>query len=621
MFDKYLQPLRQHLTLRLTAALVSVVFVLTILFLVFIQFFYSRTILHTAENLQAQNHALLQNIMASRVKDYLDICYMTAIDAELRADLVRITNHYRNDLPIVYSSLRGNLQQYANFRSDVLAITAVASSSETVLYQRVFSGDASRSIWLSHPSGYLGELCKQAQSSDQLFLAVPDIQIRGRSIFHAVIGLRDYYNKKSIGTLIFTIDAKPLCENLSYNLKTLTKTVQFADPEELKNMTQAMLVLSSSQTILASPDISQVGSSFQPRPKSNLIETSLNRQGILLVSQIDQRQILSGISQFRNTMLMVIGVTLILYLVLLRLIFRKISRSLDQIRNGLDEVRHGSLLTRIEVSTEDELAEIAETFNNMVDRLRVTTAEREAQAMARIQAINLRRVAEIQTLESQINSHFLYNTLNVINYSAIKAKALDVSQQIRQLADVLRYIFSKSSRIVPLSSEITWLEQYLFLQKQRQGSQMTTEIQAEPEVMDWPIRKLLIQPFVENAIQHGLFTKKTGGLLRLKFKRFHDDRLLIIIEDNGTGMSQKKLDELRRLFATREIPDDLGVGLVNAWYRIRAYYNNQGAVYIQSAPNAGTRFLILLPRLEKKSDQPWWQPTDFGSDDAQDKYN
>jgi two-component system sensor histidine kinase YesM len=120
----------------------------------------------------------------------------------------------------------------------------------------------------------------------------------------------------------------------------------------------------------------------------------------------------------------------------------------------------------------------------------------------------------------------------------------------------------------------------------------------DPAAAGWPLRKLIVQPFVENAVIHGFQELRRGSCLRLEMRLFRGKYLRVVIADNGAGMPQSTLSELRKLFDSKEMPSQVGgIGLENAYARICTYYHGSARVIIRSWPGEGTRVVLLLPHL------------------------
>ena len=206
-----------------------------------------------------------------------------------------------------------------------------------------------------------------------------------------------------------------------------------------------------------------------------------------------------------------------------------------------------------------------------------------------------KRDAEIRALEAQINPHFLYNTLDTINWMAIEKEEYEISKMLRNLGVILRYSVNKSNQLATMREIEDWIEKYISLNQMRFENAFTYEINVDKETYDIRIYKLLLQPFVENAILHGFKEMEYGGLLRIDI-HLSEERsdLIIIIEDNGKGISPEILD----IFNNREeaVKDDgRSIGLHNAFSRIHMYYGDAASWYINSILGKGTVITIRLP--------------------------
>ena len=237
-------------------------------------------------------------------------------------------------------------------------------------------------------------------------------------------------------------------------------------------------------------------------------------------------------------------------------------------------------------------------MNEMLDQLEASAEERQHRMDQSMAAIEKQHLAQIAALEAQIDSHFLFNTLGGIHHQAEAVGCKTVAEQIQRLANILRYTFEKSNRVVSAREEMRWLEDYLSLQKMRFGDKFAVKLYLDPTVADWPLRKLIVQPFVENAIIHGFQELRRGGCLRLEMRPFHGRYLRVVIADNGAGMRPDTLTALRALFESEDMPTQFeGIGLGNAYARIRTYYHGNARVVVRSWPGEGTRVVLLLPRL------------------------
>ncbi len=171
-------------------------------------------------------------------------------------------------------------------------------------------------------------------------------------------------------------------------------------------------------------------------------------------------------------------------------------------------MQNGNLDIQVHVDTEDEMGQIADNFNTMTGKVKNLIAEVT-------EITQKQKNAEIRALEAQINPHFLYNTLDSINWMAIEKEEYEISKMLRNLGIILRYSINKSNQMVTIAEMADWLEKYVSLQKMRFNNAFICEVYVSEEAKNIRIHKLLIQPFVENAILHGFKGIEGGGILRV----------------------------------------------------------------------------------------------------------
>ena len=247
----------------------------------------------------------------------------------------------------------------------------------------------------------------------------------------------------------------------------------------------------------------------------------------------------------------------------------------------------GNFDTRVKIDNKmpREVELIATQFNDMLGKLG-EAREKEKEANEK------QRVAEIKALEAQINPHFLYNTLDTINWMAIDKNEFDISNAITSLATILRYAITRSNEMVEVRDEVEWLKKYIYLQQTRLKNTFRCEINVEPEVLDFKIHKLLLQPFIENAIIHGFEGMKREHILRLDM-RLEGSFLCISINDNGKGIEAPMVDKFNSRDFRRLESEHIGVE--NAISRLHMYYGEQISVKFASTFGEGTEVTILIP--------------------------
>lgn len=208
------------------------------------------------------------------------------------------------------------------------------------------------------------------------------------------------------------------------------------------------------------------------------------------------------------------------------------------IGSAMNEIRSGKPNHKIQVQGTHEIWQLAEQYNDMLDSLHEQQQEVQRQFDEKTRFIQQKNQAEREALESQINAHFLCNTLNAINYNVLGSGNTEVAALLKRLSSILYYTFSRSTQDVTLGQELDWVQQYLYLQKYRLGDRFSYQIDFPEEYREWPCCKLVLQPFVENSILHGFENMESGGMIRIT-GRPEQDRFRIEIRDNGCGMSPR----------------------------------------------------------------------------------
>jgi len=210
-----------------------------------------------------------------------------------------------------------------------------------------------------------------------------------------------------------------------------------------------------------------------------------------------------------------------------------------------------------------------------------------------------RRQSELESLQSKINPHFLYNTLSSIKAVIQNENAEMARQMVQDLSDLFRYSLNKGRFIVSLDEELDHVNKYLTLQKLRFGDTFRVMFEVDADLLSMNILRLTVQPLVENAILHGLEDKIGERLIQIYAKSYANE-IWIYVEDNGKGMESRKVDEMNAMLGenpgtmlnstTRDL-----VGIYNVNSRIKLYYGNEYGISISSAPDEGTVVKVVLP--------------------------
>ena len=219
---------------------------------------------------------------------------------------------------------------------------------------------------------------------------------------------------------------------------------------------------------------------------------------------------------------------------------------------------------------------------------------------------NLITQAELRSLQSQINPHFLFNTLSMISKSAYLNHDTTTNELIDCLAEFLRYALEKSSTTATLEEEIHSIHNYLFIQKKRFGQRLDFEIDVPGEIPRLKMPAIILQPLVENAIKHGVDSMTNAAVVSLKVRK-RDNTIRIQVEDNGVGMSAETLEKLQASLSlgleTSQGGQGTGIGLTNVYRRLKMYFGKEMHFNIESDEAAASWLPLICPMRRKYEQQ------------------
>ncbi len=269
-----------------------------------------------------------------------------------------------------------------------------------------------------------------------------------------------------------------------------------------------------------------------------------------------------------------------------RFVAKSITLPIQRLCDSMERVQEGDFsVSDIVVDSENEIGSLTKSFNVMTQRIHELMAQniREQEA---------KRKSELKALQSQINPHFLYNTLDSIIWMAEGKKNEEVVLMTASLARLLRQSISNEDELVSIGQEIEYARGYLTIQKMRYKDKLEFWIEVEPSILNICLIKLVLQPVIENAIYHGLKYKESRGLLLVKGFMKNGNAVLQVIDD-GVGMDQETLDHIYERHKVDYHSN--GVGIYNVQKRLQLYYGNEYGIVYESKPGEGTTATITIP--------------------------
>lgn len=247
---------------------------------------------------------------------------------------------------------------------------------------------------------------------------------------------------------------------------------------------------------------------------------------------------------------------------------------------------------------DDELTETFFDLKYMIQEIKKKESQVYEALIKQKELINQQQKMEFKLLASQINPHFIYNTLETIRMLAIENDDHNVSTAIKLLGQAIHYVLENTETFsTTLEKELNYIDVYLQIQKLRFEDRISYCITVQEDIRsrEYQILPLLLQPIVENAVTHGLKNVKKNGWIRVEVTSDNKSALFITIEDNGIGMDTRELNRLDTKIKEKSDNTRIGIGLNNINQRIRLFYGEEYYMKLESTPENGTKVRLMLP--------------------------
>jgi len=252
----------------------------------------------------------------------------------------------------------------------------------------------------------------------------------------------------------------------------------------------------------------------------------------------------------------------------------------------MERVKGGSFDITLRIKNKDEIGNLSNSFSDMVRKI--------SELIDSVYKSQIReKEAEVIAFQSQINPHFLYNTLDSIRWMAVKNKDYAVGEQIEALSDIFRHVLNKGKDMTTIKEELDHLNNYIFIQRSRYGDRIFVDIQVDESLMEYITPKLILQPLVENSFQHGLECKVGGGKIQIQIEKL-ENGIKYSVTDDGIGTDQDKITKMissktesHNVFALNNIND-----------RIQLKYGKEYGLKFSSQAGIGTTVEVIIPQLK-----------------------
>jgi two-component system sensor histidine kinase YesM len=311
--------------------------------------------------------------------------------------------------------------------------------------------------------------------------------------------------------------------------------------------------------------------------------------GWYIISMASADEVEAELNYITNLTVYMTIIVLILIILLTLYLSSSLSKPIQKLQELTHRASENDLSVKIEISGDDEIAELGQSFNKMIRRINKLMEQN-------VREQKLLRKLEMESLDNQIKPHFIYNTLDLI-IGLLENKDFDrATHMVEALGKFFRLSLSHGKEMVLIRNEIKHVKNYLFIQQFRHGEEYEYIIDIEdPEIMDKHIPKLILQPIVENSIYHGLLPADKNGLIIIKGLR-ENKNIYFKIVDNGVGIAPEKVEEINKILKGELKIDDQQkyFGLRNVNQRLKLMYGGSSGLQVESIENEKTMVTIRI---------------------------
>lgn len=310
------------------------------------------------------------------------------------------------------------------------------------------------------------------------------------------------------------------------------------------------------------------------------------KTGWTVVDCTNVKELLSKSRQAQSVYVLTAIILVIVALLFSRFMARSITLPIQKLRDSMKKVQEGDFsVSDVVVDSKNEIGSLTKSFDVMTHRIHELMEQN-------VHEQEEKRKSELKALQSQINPHFLYNTLDSIIWMAEGKKNEEVVLMTASLARLLRQSINNEDEVVPIANEVEYARGYLTIQKMRYKDKLEFQIEVDSSILYIPLIKLVLQPIIENAIYHGLKYKESKGLLIVKGFMKDGNAVLQVIDD-GVGMDEETLAHIYDKHKVNYHSN--GVGVYNVQKRLKLYYGEDYGITYTSELGKGTTATITIP--------------------------
>lgn len=319
---------------------------------------------------------------------------------------------------------------------------------------------------------------------------------------------------------------------------------------------------------------------------------------LFLVQTIPEDIITAAATQTIQTGVLVGGLSIVVVMIVSIILSRIISNPIVELSETMKTLSVSDFSAVSNIDREDEIGLLQKSFHGMIARNQELINKEYISKLEK-------NHAQLYALQAQINPHFLYNTLQTIGGMALNNQVSSIYSMTVSLSDIMRYSLDFSKEMVPIREELRYLEGYLFIQNQRFLNRLRVDIDIDEELKEFLIPKLILQPIIENSLEHGMKDKTGVWNLEISAKLTPQNDILFKITDNGIGVLEEKLHKIQSELADvdKVWKSSKHIGLKNVNTRIRLTYQGNYSVRIYSQKGCGTTVEFLIKAVKEAENE------------------
>lgn len=534
-----------------------------------------------------------------QLKEQQNISEKTAND--VYSTLERILEESKTDL--MYVGINSNVELYM-YDEDIRQFNYKISAIQELIRMPALAKDYVDSVWVySVKSGRVITLQGVAeyqgfrgqgriedylnQEGARKELLVTDNEMQNGSAPQLTVFQEIRYGKQLNGIALMNLD-----------VDELIKEINVPENVEIFLTDGESILLASARDMIGKP-VEEIPEYFRVVHDGTSISGSCSISSLMAKKgslEVITRMNMSGfrdqMSAMRTLMFTFLAIMTLITLGLAAMISVRLFRPIEEIITSLQEY-HSVLMG------EEELFQDKDELEYILNSIKKTVKARRNVDEELAERVRLLKKAQAVALQSQINPHFLNNTLETINWTAIGLLGgrNEISQMSSALSRMLRMTLENSDTVVPVSTEMQHCMYYLEIQKKRYEDKFDVDWQIPEDIREYRMIRIVLQPLVENAIYHGIKPMTNKGLITISGKA-EGELLFLTVADNGLGMAWQELENLRRNMHSDRIKESRHIGMANVNLRIKLYYGDDYGLIINSREGIGTSVTVRIPRIQ-----------------------